>query len=233
MATKETIYPKCILSVKKRCFCTWNGIFLFNFALLKADSHSTGSRHTFISVVTLQKIWYVLYFLATAVKSQTEAQQMICFPNDPSGLYLSACGWVITRVWGWRKLAYLISWASDSAEWDREVSAVPELPPKNCCSFQCLSLSPAWGRWRNDKLNHYLSERIEKLLWRYLHGLRWRRLMWNLTANKSGQGAECQGEQPWLRAAGGGERGSGKWNTSSSSSLFLSKPVPVQIMSTV
>lgn len=69
-------------------------------------------------------------FLTTAVKSQTEAQQMICFPSDPSGLCLSACGWVITRMWGWRKLAYLISWASDSKGWDRKVSSVPNLPPQ-------------------------------------------------------------------------------------------------------
>lgn len=92
MATKETKYPKYILSVKKKCFCTWNVIFLLNFAVLQADSDSIASSRTFISVVILQKIWYVLYFLTTAVKSQTEAEQMICFPNDPSGLCLSTCG---------------------------------------------------------------------------------------------------------------------------------------------
>lgn len=106
MATKEAKHFNYIVVG----FFTLNVIFLFNFDPLASWFWF---HCTFISVVTLQKIWYVLYFLTTAVKSQTKAQQMICFCNDPSCLCLSTCGWAITRVWGWRKPAYLISWASD------------------------------------------------------------------------------------------------------------------------
>lgn len=127
MAIKETKYPKYTVSVKKKRSRTWTVIFLFNFSLPRANCDSIASRSTFITVVTLQKIWYMFSCNCCQIPNWSRADDL--FSQWPFGPCLSACGRVITRVWGRRKPAYLISRASDSTEWDRKV-LVPEPPPQ-------------------------------------------------------------------------------------------------------
>lgn len=111
---------------------------------------------------------------------------------------------------GLEKQAYLISWASDTAEWDREVSAVQEL------LLQIVALSSARvylldggvggeraEKWQGKRLSFWEEcSRIGKLLWCCLHCVGYGRLMWNFTANKSSQrGKKVRGSGRGCRLA--------------------------------
>lgn len=111
-------------------------IFLSNCSLPQANCDSIASSHTFITVITLQKIWYMFSCNCCQIPNWSRADDL--FSQWPFSPCLSACGRVITWVRGQRKPASLISWASDSTEWDRKVFLVPELPP------QIAALSSAW-----------------------------------------------------------------------------------------
>lgn len=169
------------------------------FLLLQEDSYSITPNRTSIWIVTLPKIWFI--FRQNGCQTQKlywSAADALLSQGPSMSRFL--CTWEGDNQKGrLKKQAYLISSASDTAEWDHKVSAVQEL------WLQIVALSSAgvylldWGGgWGNDKANDYLCERsacgLESCFWCCLHCVGYGRLMWNFTANKSGQRGKSQRE---------------------------------------
>lgn len=148
-----------------------------------------------------------VYIVKMVVKSETILKRSRCSAFPRTLRLVFVCLWEGDNQKGrLKKQAYLISSASDSAEWDRKVCAVQEL------LLQIVALSSArvyllYGggleKWQGKRLSFWEDcLRIGKLLWCFLHCTGYRRLMWNFAANKSGQRGKSQRERPaagWRR----------------------------------
>ena len=174
------------------------------FLLLQEDSYSITPKRTSIWIVTLPKIWFIFRQNGCQTQNYIEAWQMLCFPKDPPSRVLSAHGRVITRKGGWRN--------GLTSSPQRLILQNGIIRSLRCRSSSCkLLLFPVpefiswiWGGWgvggvrRNDKANDYLCERsacgLESCFWCCLHCMGYGRLMWNFTANKSGQRGKSQRE---------------------------------------
>lgn len=119
-----------------------------------------------------------LYFVKIAVKPQTALKHSRCSASPRTLRLLSACLWESDNQRELRgrlkKQAYLISWTSDTAEWDRKVSAVQELLPQivalSSAGVYLMDGARGVGRgmekWQGKRLSSWEEcLRIGKLLW--------------------------------------------------------------------
>ncbi len=138
-------------------------------ALQFSSSKSTVIQLLLIAPLSLSSLcWrFDLYFVKIVVKSKTVLKRNRCSACPRTLRHVFVCLWEGDNQKGRLKnQAYLISWASDTAEWDRKVSAVQGL------QLQIVALSSATvylldlggGGQRNDKANDYLSERSARRL---------------------------------------------------------------------
>lgn len=179
------------------------------FLLLQEDSYSITPNRTSIWIVTLPKIWFIFRQNGCQTQNYIEARQMLCFPKDPPCRVFSARGRVITRKGGWRNRL-----TSSPQRLILQNGIIRSLRCRSSCCKLLLFPVLEFISWigggfggGDDKANDYLCERsacgLESCFWCCLHCMGYGRLMWNFTANKSGQRGESRRKRAGLQAARG------------------------------